>query len=132
VPTDFSPAAEKAVERAVALANQCNASVTLLHVIDINARARSGAADDLMKGLWDEGSTRMGQLAWSLNGQVEAQTMLEEGLPWEKIVDKSEEFDLLVLGLNHPKRRFKLFSQHTGDRVLESAACPVMVVHDHA
>ncbi len=128
MPTDFSPASTKAVEWAVALANQCNAVLTLLHVIDINARPDSGAAKDLMKDLWDHGSLRMSQVAWSLNGQVEAQTVLEEGLPWEIIVAKSQEFDLLVLGRKRVKKAFQLFSQHTSQRVIHKAACPVIVV----
>src|ERR1700690_2780050 len=36
VATDFSPCSTRAVESAVALARQCGASLTLLHVIDIN------------------------------------------------------------------------------------------------
>src|SRR6516162_7990648 len=38
VPTDFSAASGNAVERAVAIANQCNATMTILHVVDINAQ----------------------------------------------------------------------------------------------
>src|SRR5215471_5928058 len=74
VPTDFSPASNKALECAVAVANQCGATLTIFHVININAQATSGAADELMKRLWDQASARMGQLAWSFSGQVDART----------------------------------------------------------
>src|SRR5262245_8151046 len=43
VPTDFSPAATKAVEHAVALAIQCGAAMTVFHVIDINAYIDAGS-----------------------------------------------------------------------------------------
>jgi nucleotide-binding universal stress UspA family protein len=129
VPTDFTSAAALALKRAVTLANQCVAAITILHVIDINAQG-AGTADYLMKGLWSEGSSQMGRLAWSLSGQVEAQTMLQEGLPWEEIVERSSDFDLVILGKSRANKRWKLFSNHTVERVAENAACPVMVVQD--
>jgi nucleotide-binding universal stress UspA family protein len=131
VATDFSPASAQAVERAVTLANQCHATLTILHVIDINAQpalTESGTAHDLMKRRWEEGSGRMGQLAWSLCGRVAARTMLEEGLPWEQIVEKSADFDLLILGKCRARKGWKLFSNRTAQRVIEHSACPVMVV----
>jgi len=134
VPTDFSAASSMAVERAVAIANQCNATLTILHVIDINAQAepdRCGSAEALMKHLWGEGSARMGQLAWSLCGRVEAQTAVQEGLPWEEIVERSRDFDLVLLGENRARKRWNFFSKRTARRVLENAACPVMLVRDH-
>jgi nucleotide-binding universal stress UspA family protein len=128
VPTDFSSASTKALERAVVLANQCDAALTILHVVDINAPAECGSAAHLMQTLWQEGSTRMGEVAWSLCGQVHARTTVEEGLAWEKIVEQSRESDLVVLGKSQVSQRWKLFSQRTAERVLENAACPVMVV----
>ena len=129
VPTDFSPVSGLALNRAVGLADQCGATLTILHVIDINPQG-AGTADDIMKGLWSEGSGQMGRLAWSLRGQVEAQTMLQEGLPWEEIVEKSTDFDLVILGKSRASKRWKLFSKHTADRVAANAACPVMVVQE--
>jgi nucleotide-binding universal stress UspA family protein len=72
----------------------------------------------------------MGQLAWSLCGQVEAQTAVQEGLPWEEIVERSRDFDLVLMGGSRGRKRWNLFSKHTARRVLENAACPVLVVHD--
>jgi nucleotide-binding universal stress UspA family protein len=128
VPTDFSSASTKALERAVALANQCDAALTILHVVDINAPSNCGSAAHLMQTLWEEGSTRMGELAWSLCGQVHARTTVEEGLAWEKIVEKSWESDLVILGKTQARHGWKLFSRRTAQRVQENATCPVMVV----
>jgi nucleotide-binding universal stress UspA family protein len=130
VPTDFSPASAHAVTHAVALASQCNASLTVLHVVDINTQAQSGSAQTLMKTLWEKGVTNIKDLVWSLSNRVGVQTMLEEGLPWEVIVEASHNFDLLVLGRSHSERRMNLFSQHTGQRVLENSCCPVMVLRN--
>lgn len=134
VPTDFSPASNEAVERAVAIANQCNARLTILHVIDINAQAdphRFESAEDLMERLWGESSARMAQLASSLCGRVEAETAMQEGLPWEEIAERSRDHDLVLLGQGRAKRLRSLFSKCTAQTVLDRAACPVMVVHDH-
>jgi len=130
VPTDFSLASAKALELAVALAEQCDAALTILHVVDLNAQAQAGAAAETMRKAWDRGSAQMGELAWSLCDQVEAQTKLEEGLPWEKIVELSRESDLVILGRGRSKKGWKLFSRQTAQRVLANAACPVMVVSD--
>lgn len=130
VPTDFSPTSTRAVEHAVALANHYGAALTILHVIDINAQTGAGTAADLMKRLWDEGSTKVGELAWSLSGKVEAQTTLAEGLPCEVIIENSKKVDLLVLGKSRAKRGWKLFSRRTAQRVIENAACPVLVIRD--
>lgn len=131
IPTDFSLASARAVESAVAIASQCDAELTILHVIDVNAqpaRGESGIAGDLMQRRWDRGSEQMGELALSLRGQVHSQTVLEEGLPWETIAERSRDFDLVILGKAADRSRRRLFSQHTAQRVVENAACPVMVV----
>jgi nucleotide-binding universal stress UspA family protein len=133
VATDFSPSSVKAVEHAAALANQCDATLTILHVIDINAQAtpgKSGVAAELMKDPWAGGFAKMGQMAWSLCGRVDAQTAMQEGLPWEEIVNKSREVDVLVLGRSRARAGGKLFSEHTVQRVIENSACPVLVVRD--
>jgi len=130
VPTDYSAGSTKALQRAVVIANQCDAAITILHVIDVNAQAGVGTAQDLMEDLWNNASRQMADLAFSLAGQVNAQTMLEEGIPWEVITEKSGEFDLMVLAKGHCARGWNLFSKHTASRVIENATCHVMVVHD--
>jgi nucleotide-binding universal stress UspA family protein len=127
-PTDFSPSSTEAVERAVAIANQCGAVLTILHVIDINRQISSGTARELMRDFWEEGSVRMARWAWSLANQAEVQTMLAEGLPWEVIVEKSRDFDLLVLGQGDLQTKRNFFSHHTAQRVIKHSACPVLVV----
>ena len=134
VATDFSPCSTKAVDHAVALASQCGATLTLLHVIDINPPAAftyAGGAEALMRELRVEANTRMARLACSLTGaQVEAQPMLVEGLPAEEIVEQSIRCDLVVLGMASGKRSRGLFAKHTTQGVLEAAACPVLVVRE--
>jgi nucleotide-binding universal stress UspA family protein len=135
VPTDFSPASLAAVEQGVQMANQCNAELTILHVIDVNvqvATAEAGGAHGAVKRLWDDGWAQLSRLASTLCGQVQAQATIEEGLPWEEILGRSGEFDLLILGESRVKNGWKLFSRRTVQRVIEGAACPVMLVRSEA
>jgi nucleotide-binding universal stress UspA family protein len=128
VATDFSPSSNRAIDRAIALTNQCNAGLAIFHVIDVNTHMECGRAADLMKQLWDAASAQMGQLAASLSGQVNAQILIEEGLPWEAISRKSRDFDLAILGKPRPPSLRRPFSRQTVRRVLEEAACPVLVI----
>ena len=128
VPTNFSPASTQALEQAVVLADQLKCRLTILHVIDINAQTSFGTAQDLMRKLWDQGSEEIERLTWSISNKIQAQTVLVEGLPWEVIVERSREFDLLVLGKNTIRKLGQLFSKHTARRVVENSQCPVMLV----
>ena len=128
VPTDYSNECRKAMQRGMAIARQFDAELTLLHVIDITTPGGQGTAAQLMQQLWDQGSTQMAHVACSLAGKVEAQTLLAEGIPWEVIIEKSGEFDLIVLGKNGREKGWKFCSKHTARRVIENARCPVMVI----
>jgi nucleotide-binding universal stress UspA family protein len=131
VPTDFSPASTRALDQAVLLANEFDARLTILHVIDICTPSKPGeSAATLMKRLWDDSFRRMAALAHSLIVRVDARTMFEEGLPWEEIAIKSRDADLVVLGETHRRSRWNFMSHRTVERVIQHAACPVLLVSD--
>ena len=127
--TDFSSASTQAIEFAVTLAQQRDAELTVLHVIDINAQSAEGEslpAAQLMSRLWQKGFEGMQRLALALGGRVQAHTVVEEGLPWEIITEKSRDFDVVIIGRTCGKKRWKLFAHQTAQRVLQNAACPVI------
>jgi nucleotide-binding universal stress UspA family protein len=134
VATDFSPGSTAAMEQAVTLARQCAATLTILHVVDINPAAAytyAGSAESLRQSLQVEAVTRMAQLAGSLaQAQVEVQALVVEGLPGEEIVEHCDSYDLVVLGTGPAKRTWNLFSKHTAQKVIDAAACPVLVVRE--
>jgi nucleotide-binding universal stress UspA family protein len=133
VPTDFSPRSAEALARAASLARRHDATLTILHVIDINPSAaltHCGPAKDLMRQLWVIGASELSRLKKSLEGtHTRAQTLIVEGLPPETIVENSSGFDLLVIAEPHSKSVWKFFSRHTARRVIEQAQCPLLVVH---
>ena len=126
-PTDFTADSLRALEHAVTLARQSRATVTILHVVDINPQCL-GPAEGVMQTQLRAGSAGLERLAGGLAGQVEVQTVLQEGLPWEEIVEQSRDFDLVVMGRGSHLKRWNPFSQHTAERVAEQAACPVIML----
>ena len=135
VPTDFSTCSAKALKYAVSLAQQFRANLTVLHVIDINSQSAHGhsmPAADMMTQLWQSGFEQMRRVAFELHGHVDAQTAIEEGMPYEQIIERSHQADLVILGKPCHKPGWKLFSKQTAERVIENAACPVIVVQDAA
>ena len=128
VPTDFSASSLKAVDLALALTLQWGTALTVLHVIDVNSGCATGAAEDLMRKLWEKAFEQMGRLASSFPREIEVHTSLEEGLPCEQIVEKSREADLIILPKNNGKPGWNLFSKRTVEAVVEEASCPVMLV----
>jgi nucleotide-binding universal stress UspA family protein len=112
----------------MALAGEHNADLTFLHVVDVNARAELGSADLLMRHLWEKATAQMQQLVSSLDARFKTETAIEEGLPWDEIVERSRDYDLVVLSRGRPRRIWNPFSHHTVERVTERAACPVAVV----
>jgi nucleotide-binding universal stress UspA family protein len=100
-------------------------------VVDVNAPtqpAEGSAAEDMMTALWAEATSHMGQLKRSLRGKPEADTMIREGIPSEEIVEMSRKVDLVILGHPRGRKGWSLFSRRTIDRVMQNAACAVMVV----
>jgi nucleotide-binding universal stress UspA family protein len=134
VPTDFSACSAEAVARAAELARQHDATLTILHVIDINpptAPTHCGTAVELMERLWTTGISALRRLTESLaQNHTKARRRILEGLPAEAIVENSSGFDLLVIGQPRSRSSWKFFSRHTARRVIERAECPVLVVDE--
>jgi nucleotide-binding universal stress UspA family protein len=132
-PTNFSPASVDAVAQAAALARRHDALLTILHVIDINppsARTHVGPADELMRQLWATGKAELRRLTESLaQQQARTQARIIEGIPAEVIIENSSSFDLLAINEERSGSAWNLFSRHTARRVIEGAACPLLVVH---
>ena len=131
LPTDFSPVSARAAQRAFALGKQYNASITILHVIDVLTPCCTGNATGFMRQLRAEASQKMSQFSRSVSA-VPPNVLITEGLPWEEIVSESENFDLLIIAKDGCPKAWTCFSQHTLQRVVEQASCPVLTIPEHA
>jgi nucleotide-binding universal stress UspA family protein len=132
VPTNFTHCAERALEKALALAEQCKASITLLHVVDLSVHALKcwGPVDPakLELELSRQAMERFAQLVSGLpNKDLDVKTLVREGLPYEEIVAAARDYDLVVLGKSQ-KPFWHIFSRRTVKGVLEAPPCRILVV----
>jgi nucleotide-binding universal stress UspA family protein len=138
VPVDFSKASSKALAYASALAEQFDAKVTLLYVIEPIAVPDFMAAFPLALGNDEVTETcreRLGKFARKAgvkNSLIE-KALVRHGRPFAEITDAARtlKVDLIVIstngysGLNHA-----LLGSVT-ERVVRVAPCPVLVVREN-
>jgi nucleotide-binding universal stress UspA family protein len=133
VPTNFSADSVEALREAAVLAQQCEAVITVLHVVDLNLHTPPTGpanAEQLKRDLWKEALQKLDEAMLELDEGTEVQAMIVTGVPAEEIIGAADRHDLIVIGKNRRKRLWNLFSRRTVEGVLESAPCPVLVV-DH-
>lgn len=134
VPTNFSRFADCALQQAVALGQQCKASITLLHVLDLSKHALKywGPIDPakLEVETTCRAKERFSQMISALrNKGLEIKTLVREGLPYEEILAAAWDYDLMVLGKSE-KPLWHIFSRRTVKGVLEAPPCRLLVVSD--
>jgi universal stress protein A len=133
-PVDFSPHSRKAVAYAMAFARQFNASLTFLHVVQVNyAYGEFGAID--FTALEREMRTTADK---ELNSLVEAATqegvtvesLIREGSPAKVIAEVAKErnTDLLVIATHGYTGLKHVLMGSIAEQVVRYAPCPVLVV----
>ncbi len=141
VPTDFSESSDRALEKAVDMAEKYNAKVILLHVID--EKVQQCAADYCLKdedvGKLEEETTRRSTQrlvdeATALKGSrhVEIDYDLKTGTPAEVILSEQLRTgtDLIIIGTHGKKGIMKHLIGSVTDKVVRAAKSPVMVVRE--
>ena len=128
--TDFSPESSAAAPYAVSLAQECQAYLTLLHVIKAAKAGDLVQAGDLVKS-----STQL--LHNLLPAEAELwcvpEYLVEQGDPAEKILEVAARTgaELIVLGVRQPSG-FPGAATHlpiaTAHKVVSHAACPVLTI----
>ena len=141
VPTDFSPAADRALEYARNLADAFGASLHLLHVFE-NPFAAGAFMDMYTPAPGDE----LERIARQSREQLEALLTDEQkvrytptftarmGSPAQEILEYAREhgsIDLIVIGTSGRNRVARLVMGSVADRVVRTAPCPVLTVHPH-
>ena len=131
--TDFSPGSEQVAERALRLADDSKAKLTLLHVVEfqgITYNPEFPMPDDLEleKYLIESAKKRLQELAEKL-GRADAERRVEAGPAKYEICRLAEEnnVDLIVVG-SHGRRGLQLLLGSTANGVLHMAPCDVLAV----
>jgi universal stress protein A len=137
VPTDFSPASEKALKYALRFAGDLNSEITLLHILEpvmpltfeglsmpvAGAELEASDAEKSLKTLVL--SAREGQVA-----RVKA--VFRRGIASHEIVEAAKNLDVdLIIIATHGYTGWKHFAiGSTAERVVRAASCPVLVVRE--
>jgi nucleotide-binding universal stress UspA family protein len=140
VGTDFSRPARRALGKALSLARDQEAGLTVLHVIHVPdleelAMLAGVTAALLRERLVKERRERLAELVTEVQADgeenVPVETVLAWGHPYEVILKRASDLSasLIVLGTAGPSADMEraLFGS-TAEKVLRSAACPVLCV----
>jgi universal stress protein A len=131
--TDFSPDSEAAGRKAVEIARETGAKLSLLHVVEFSAMEYAGEIPipesiDFDQRRIELARTHLAELATRLS-VGEAPCFVELGAPKHEIVRVAKEqgVDLIVVG-SHGRHGLQLLLGSTANGVLHLAACDVLAV----
>lgn len=133
---DFSESSDHAFEYALTLARQFGAELTVLHVINEPVDLRGFyvphiSFEQLEKEI-EDGAVKMMEKFCSekLGDYSRYRTAIVTGIPYEEIIRAAEEADasLIVLGTHGRTGIDHLIFGSTAERVVRSAACPVLTI----
>jgi nucleotide-binding universal stress UspA family protein len=124
--TDFSESSELALARAVDLARQCGAKLTLIHAY-VGPLMSEGFA--YVPDIRPELEERLAKVAEG-EPDVEFDRVLRVGTPAEAIVDYARDHncDLIVIGTHGRTGLTHMLMGSVAEKVVRLAECPVMVV----
>jgi nucleotide-binding universal stress UspA family protein len=134
VPIDGSKHSQRALERALYLAELCQAKIGLLYVIDLASQVSSfeqvslgGYIPDNIK---EAGRVILNEALKQVPHTLKTENFLEIGVPTEFIVNFCQEnnYDLIVMGSRGRGTIKQLLLGSVSSYVLYHATCPVLVV----
>ena len=126
-PTDLSDASQAACDRAIDLARQCGAQLTVLHVYANPLLAEGFAYVPDPRPELEEALS----LVANVPGPPAVARVLRVGVPAEAIVEYAREHncDLVVMGTHGRTGLMHLVMGSVVEKVIRLSSCPVMVVH---
>lgn len=133
VPVDFSECTEKALAYAVPLAQQFNATLTLLHVVEPTFMPASEMGVVVELEGTDDAAKRLEQLRRRIAGPVRCRTVVKSGVAESEIIGVARESDcdLIILSTHGRSGMERLLLGSTMEKVVRRAGCPILVVRPH-
>ncbi len=136
VPIDFSDCSSKALDYALAFAEQFEASLILLHVVEPavypeNYLVVQTAADEMNQDLVQAGRERLAALSRKrIGGKVPSETLVRLGRAHSEIPDTARALgaDLIIIGTHGYTGLKHVLLGSTAERVVRYASCPVLTV----
>lgn len=135
-PTDFSQGARAAMDHAISLAQDYEAKLILLYVIqDISiaewyipsSLSVTDLIEDMEKSAWKEMSIWGAEVAAKVK---DVEKMVVRGVPFVEIIKTAKEknVDLLVIGTHGRTGIDHMLFGSTAEKVVRKATCPVLTV----
>jgi nucleotide-binding universal stress UspA family protein len=137
VPIDFSLPCKRSLDCALSMAQQHNAKITLLYVIE---NASNQGIDDIFsqnageyQQLLEEKaqhSLKMLKTAFDPNATLIRESILRTGKPWKEIITAAKDLDvdLVVIATRGYTGLKHAFLGSNTERVVREAPCPVLVI----
>jgi nucleotide-binding universal stress UspA family protein len=133
--TDLSPRCDRALDRAIQLADQFGAELIAACVADPATTPRHFLDRD--RRSWRRLPDPLERIRWRLKRDVAAvsdniRVIVVEGSPAEQLADiaRHEDCDLIVTGAASPESLGRMFLGSTVNRVLRTTTTPILVVQD--
>lgn len=130
------PTTQSAIDRALELATQNSARVTLAYALDVSERARFllEHAEEESQGLRAQAQAALTKLEQPFrNAGVEIDQHVSIGPSWLELIYQvlRGNHDLVIIGARNASAIERFFLGTTGIKLLRKCPCPVWVVKDH-
>ncbi len=137
VATDFSAASAPAVDRAIFLARESDAELTIAHAYQPPSLILDGYVPPPTYEKWDhsleeEARKKLEHLVEDARRiGVQSTPLLLTGTPYEAITDAAKDLDcdLVIMGTHGRTGVSRFFLGSVASRVVAAAPCPVMTIH---
>ena len=146
VPTDFSMEAENAIQTAIPIAQAFDASLVLLHVLEVSSKdtftktSVAGSAGEVSDTIHINENLKLAQenfsRSYALHGLADVDVELEQyirvGSPTQQIEEsiKKENIDFIIMGTKEAWGLNDILLGTSTDKLLRKVNCPVLSVNE--
>ena len=142
LPTDLSSTSLSAADYAVELANQYNAKIHLLHVLEktppiLAIRSLDLSQEKILKSFEDEGRKSLESAVKKIQKnrieELNIESVLKKGIDYEEIIKYSKEYkiDVIVIATHGRTGILRTLLGSVAEKVIRYAKCPVLVITPH-
>ena len=134
VPVDGSSAADRALNRAIALAEAFSAKLTIVYIVDLNTHMSAfeqvSGGGYIPEEIKQKGYCVLRDAERRLPSSLTADLLLEIGNPARRILNIAEDkhVDLIVMGSRGLSKAKQILLGSVSQSVLIRAECPVMII----
>ena len=142
LPTDLSSTSLSAADYAVELANQYNAKIHLLHVLEktppiLAIRSLDLSQEKILKSFEDESRKSLENTVKKIQKnrieELNIESVLKKGIDYEEIIKYSKEYkiDVIVIATHGRTGILRTLLGSVAEKVIRYAKCPVLVITPH-